>query len=208
MANGWMLCVCAWYPHAACPLQCTLHIEKWTIGWQTKSFSTKSLIFISIKCFSPHTIQSLNLLFHFSLRPVFKWMTHDHSSNILNIATTLCRCVYVFTGLSCNDAIFIGLGKHQHWLILEKNQRLCDTEWAHAGVRYQIGSVSPAQPTPLLLLLDCIMHFNVAPHARTAPSFSVVRETEVWAKHVAQLSNCYRTCKFRWRDGFIEFHGF
>lgn len=35
------------------PLQCTLYIEMEPIGWQTKSFSTKSLIFISIKCSSP-----------------------------------------------------------------------------------------------------------------------------------------------------------
>lgn len=205
------------------PFQCTLY-------WNGRSslanqeLFTKSLIFISIKCFSP-TPSSLNLPFNFSFCSVLKWMTHDHSSDILNIATTgcislllsvwVCVCMCYRSILQrCN---IYWIGKASTLIDSQKNQRLCDTQWAHIAARCQFGGVSPTQPTFLLLLfgffhyslrLDCTMHFNVV--CRMLVLLCLLWETE-WGertKHVAQLSNCYRTCKFRWRDGFIEFDGF
>lgn len=62
-------------------------------------------------------------------------MTHDHSSNILNIATTGCislslrMWVYVATMQYLLDWESINID----WF--SKNQRLCDTQWAQAAVR-------------------------------------------------------------------------
>lgn len=120
---------------------------------KTKSFSTKSLIFISIKCFSP-ILPCVSIFYQFF------FLLHFQMTDPWSQLKYWLHAYFSVANLSCNDAIFIGLGKHQHWLILEKPKSM----WHIVGtiaIRCHIGGRWSSTQSTLLFLFWLFFSFSL-----------------------------------------------